>query len=663
MRILVLGGTQFLGRHVVDAALARGHDVTLFNRGQTQPELFPEVEKLRGDRDGDLAALEGRSFDAVVDTCGYVPRVVQRDARCARRRRPLHLRLVDLGLRRPRRAARRGSPVAGLLGARRRSYRGEALRPAQGAAARPPSAARFPDAFVPRPGLIVGPWDPTGRFTYWPQRVDAGGRVLAPAPPDGAAQMIDVRDLAEWIVDAAETPPRRDVQRRLRRPFSFEPSCSRPAGPSRGSRAGARLGRPRRSSPSTASSEWMELPLWLARPDVRAMLEVDPVGARSPTGCGSRPLAETVRDTLEWVRSGEAPRRRPGGPRPAEGARAYLTRGSRKSSFERSLSTAHSPSPTRGRCAPSHIRPGSRCSTTCTRSTRRPRRSARSSSARAPPSCSYHLRALARWGFVEEGERRRRARAAVARDCGAGSSSGRRDARGDGPPRRARRARARAPSARRSATSPHRPRWRRATQTSFADARADARELEELGERFEALLDEFRGRGARRGTAQIVVASFQAAAGSEPPARPSPRSAARAPRSISSLGTQMTWLALPWFVLATTGSPQRMTWVIIAEIVPIAVLGFWGGAIAARIGTRRTMLICDLARVPLLAAIPSAARARAPAVPGAARARRRDRRLHRAVLRASSGRSSPSSSARSRRRRAARRRSSRPRTA
>jgi MFS family permease len=73
---------------------------------------------------------------------------------------------------------------------------------------------------------------------------------------------------------------------------------------------------------------------------------------------------------------------------------------------------------------------------------------------------------------------------------------------------------------------------------------------------------------------------------------------------ISSLGTQMTWLVLPWFALRTTGSPQRMTWVIIAEVVPVAALGFWGGAIAARLGTRRTMLICDIARAPLLAAIP-----------------------------------------------------------
>src|SRR5881275_2646892 len=76
MRILILGGTQFLGRHTVDVALERGHDVTLFNRGQTRPELFPDVEKLHGDRDGDLSALDGRAFDAVVDTSGYVPRVV-----------------------------------------------------------------------------------------------------------------------------------------------------------------------------------------------------------------------------------------------------------------------------------------------------------------------------------------------------------------------------------------------------------------------------------------------------------------------------------------------------------------------------------------------------------------------------------------------------------
>ena len=80
MNLLILGGTVFLGRHVVEAALARGHQVTLFNRGQSNPELFPDVEKLQGDRDGDLTALEGRRWDAVVDTCGFVPRVVRASA-------------------------------------------------------------------------------------------------------------------------------------------------------------------------------------------------------------------------------------------------------------------------------------------------------------------------------------------------------------------------------------------------------------------------------------------------------------------------------------------------------------------------------------------------------------------------------------------------------
>ena len=80
MNILVIGGTRFVGRHFVTAALARGHEITLFNRGQSDDSLFPEVEHLHGDRDGDLGALAGRRWDAVVDTCGYVPRIVRQSA-------------------------------------------------------------------------------------------------------------------------------------------------------------------------------------------------------------------------------------------------------------------------------------------------------------------------------------------------------------------------------------------------------------------------------------------------------------------------------------------------------------------------------------------------------------------------------------------------------
>ncbi len=307
MRILVLGGTQFLGRHVVDAALARGHDVTLFNRGQTRPELFPQVEKLHGDRDGDLAALEGRGFDAVVDTSGYVPRVVQQTLDA----------LDDVGhytfvssisayadLAEPR---DEDAPVAELA-EETEDYRSEAYGPLK-ALCEDVVRARFPDAFIPRPGLIVGPWDPTGRFTYWPQRFDAGGRVLAPQPADGDTQVIDVRDLAEWIVNAAETGlagtynavgpvlPRAELLETCRAVTGVESEL---------------VWVDPEFLVEHGVEQWMELPLWLYEPEYAAMLST-PVERAAAAGLRTRALAETARDTLEWVRSGEAPADPPAG--------------------------------------------------------------------------------------------------------------------------------------------------------------------------------------------------------------------------------------------------------------------------------------------------------------------------------------------------------------
>src|SRR3954462_8580630 len=201
MRILILGGTQFLGRHTVDAALARGHELTLFNRGQTRPELFPDVEELVGDRDGNLDALRGRSFDAVVDTSGYVPRIVAEtmDALGA----VGHYTFVSsISV-----YADLTTPPTEESAVRELEQPTEEWREAYGelkADCEDEVRARFPDAFVPRPGLIGGPWDPTGRFTYWPQRFAAGGQVLAPTPAEGDTQGIDATDLAPWIVEAGE---------------------------------------------------------------------------------------------------------------------------------------------------------------------------------------------------------------------------------------------------------------------------------------------------------------------------------------------------------------------------------------------------------------------------------------------------------------------------
>jgi 2'-hydroxyisoflavone reductase len=302
MRILILGGTQFLGRHTVDVALARGHEVTLFNRGQTRPELFPDVEKLRGDRDTDLSALQGRSFDAVVDTSGYVPRLVQQTLDA----------LGDVGhytfvstisvYASHATAPTESSPVAELKEPTeewREAY-GELKVLCERAV-----LARFPDAFVPRPGLIVGPWDPTNRFTYWVARFADGGRVLVPAPPEESVQWIDARDLAGWIVSAAETALAGTFNAvdRARTRADFVEALDVDAEVIWVD--GAFL-------VEHDVGEWMELPLWFHDPAYAGLLSVDPAAAFA-AGLATRPLSETVRDTLAWVESGETPADPPAG--------------------------------------------------------------------------------------------------------------------------------------------------------------------------------------------------------------------------------------------------------------------------------------------------------------------------------------------------------------
>jgi 2'-hydroxyisoflavone reductase len=306
MRILVLGGTLFLGRHVVDSARERGHELTLFNRGQTRPELYPDVEKLRGDRDGDLAALAGRDFDAVVDTSGRVPRLVSEtlDALGAIGHYTFVSTIsVYADLSTP---PTESSPLAEL------QEPTEVWEEAYGelkVLCENVVRERFPDAFIPRPGLIVGPWDPTGRFTYWPTRLAAGGRALGPLPRDADTQVIDVRDLAEWVVRAAEEGlggtynaigPVTSRERVLE-------TCASVAG------AGAELVW---VDPdflhAQGVEEWMELPLWLYDEKYRGMLSVDASPAFA-AGLRTRPLEETVRDTLAWTRSGDAPTEFPAG--------------------------------------------------------------------------------------------------------------------------------------------------------------------------------------------------------------------------------------------------------------------------------------------------------------------------------------------------------------
>lgn len=206
MNILIIGGTIFLGRHIVEAAVKGGHTVTIFHRGKHNPHLFPEVEKLHGDRRSNVSALRGRTWDAVIDTCGYVRQDV-RTVGAALKDATDHYTYVssisvynDMSPRTITEDAEVGTPedpdTEEVTGATYGPLKALCERTAE---------EYFPGkTCVVRPGLIVGPDDLTNRFAYWPRRVARGGEVLAPGDPAQPVQFIDVRDLAAWILLAAE---------------------------------------------------------------------------------------------------------------------------------------------------------------------------------------------------------------------------------------------------------------------------------------------------------------------------------------------------------------------------------------------------------------------------------------------------------------------------
>lgn len=205
MRLLVLGGTKFLGRAIVESALARGHEVTLFTRGQTNPGAYPEAEHLHGDRDGDLAALQGREWDAAIDTSGYVPRVVRASAELLADAVGHYAFVSSVSAYRDFREPRDEESELATLAEETEDYQThEAYGPLKVLCEEVVGKIFRERALVVRPGLIVGPHDPTNRFPYWVHRVADGGMVLAPGRPDRQVQYIDVRDLADWLIRMAD---------------------------------------------------------------------------------------------------------------------------------------------------------------------------------------------------------------------------------------------------------------------------------------------------------------------------------------------------------------------------------------------------------------------------------------------------------------------------
>src|SRR5262245_17371459 len=304
MRLLVLGGTKFLGRATVDSALARGHEVTLFNRGQTNADLFPEVEKIHGDRERDLASLNGRTWDAIVDPSGYTPGAVRASAELAADS-GFYLFVSSLSVY----ADHSKTMVEGngleQLGDMPddRLLEDYSNYGALKALSEQAVAETFPDAHANvRPGLIVGPHDPTGRFTYWPHRIARGGDVAAPAPPDERVQFVDVRDLAQWMVglcERGEGGELNGVHPGVAWLHLLE-TCRDVAG-------------------SDASfvwidgtflleqdvGQWMELPLWIEDEADKGLHRAD-ITRAAETGLAHRPLADTVAATLELAETTDA---------------------------------------------------------------------------------------------------------------------------------------------------------------------------------------------------------------------------------------------------------------------------------------------------------------------------------------------------------------------
>jgi nucleoside-diphosphate-sugar epimerase len=299
VRLLVLGGTKFLGRAAVEEALARGHEVTLFNRGETNPDLFPEAQKLRGDRTERLTPLEQGEWDAVIDPSGYIPAVVRASAEALAGSVGHYVFVSSVSVYASlAQAVDENAPLAELGDAPddrlTEDYSNYGALKALCEAAVSEVFGRRRCANV-RPGLIVGAHDPTGRFTYWPHRVARGGEVLAPAPPERTVQFVDVKDAGRFLVEAAERVL--DGAYNVTRPGVAWGELLETCRAVAGSDATFRWV-PDELLTGQEVGEWMELPLWVADPDLAGIHQA--VATRAvDTGLTFRPLEETVRDTLD----------------------------------------------------------------------------------------------------------------------------------------------------------------------------------------------------------------------------------------------------------------------------------------------------------------------------------------------------------------------------
>jgi 2'-hydroxyisoflavone reductase len=309
MRILILGGTGFTGPYQIRYALRRGHKVTTFNRGKSHPgELPSEVEQLIGDRNGQLDALKGRTWDVVIDNPTTLPVWVRDAAQILKGNVDRYVFTSTISVYQDSKIGPdENAPLQGYEGADAYKETLESMK-ANGFKLYGPlkvlsekeAEKWFPGkTLVIRPGLIVGPRDESDRFTYWPVRINRGGEVLAPGKPQDPVQYIDGRDLAEWTIRMAENQ---------------ETGIYNATGPAKAFSIGGMLDGIKTALKSNAKfvwvdekfltdqkvQAWSDMPVWAGAEDGVTRTNISRALSK---GLTFRPLDETARDTLEWFKS------------------------------------------------------------------------------------------------------------------------------------------------------------------------------------------------------------------------------------------------------------------------------------------------------------------------------------------------------------------------
>ena len=300
--LLILGGTGFLGPHLVESALASGYEITLFNRGKSGPDMFLELETLIGDREkGEIDALKNRTWDVAIDTWSFGPNVIE-DATAILKDNVEHYTFIStISVYSDNSIVNmdESGPLARIPEGETNIYQWQYYGPLKVLDEQAAETAFSGRTLVIRPGLIVGPRDRSDRFTYWPVRIERGGEVLAPGSPSDPVQIIDVRDLAEFTIHA--------IDARLTGPFN----ATGPVHPMTIAEMlhGCKAVTGGDATFTWVSAEfleqegvraWMDLPVWV--PPVGETAGFSTINCRKAIDAGmkTRPLAETVKDTLTW---------------------------------------------------------------------------------------------------------------------------------------------------------------------------------------------------------------------------------------------------------------------------------------------------------------------------------------------------------------------------